>query len=460
MFLRFNPTFMIQRSMDGGGGGGAAGTQDRSAEDQLVNKLRDKVAEQVRSAIGSDDTKKVVEGIISSFYGGMTPDAMRSALEDSEKVKKDVADIASQVEKFNQRSSNIPSLISANPEVIRTIVNERFADIEGVLKSKQSGALHTINLRAAEVMTTDNVIDFSNVTVEQMENAFRVDTFVRKRRDREYIFDVADRTTVSEIEEYKRWYEEGGEEGAFAIVEEGELKPDVSAKLVMNASKAKKIAGKSIYTDEVPKFRREAYRIIRQLINDKLLRDFYTILTAELYADATAYVGSALDGKFANPTDFHAMAAVAAQIEALNFVPDVIIINPQDKWRIGMLQDQTGQFYFAVPNGEGGTTPRMLGFNVVTSNRMPVGEFILGEAYLWKIEDEGVTIKIGYGTTEVKNAQGYVIEVQDDISHNRFRVISELFFHSYIPSNHTGSFVKANFEAVKELLQSEGSPEA
>jgi hypothetical protein len=225
--------------------------------------------------------------------------------------------------------------------------------------------------------------------------------------------------------------------------------------LVRNHSEYKKVAAKYVVTEEVTKFRKEAYAIIKRLINQKLNRDKNVILAVDLIADAAPYTGSALDGEFVNPTDYHAIAAVAAQIESIEFSPNVLIMNPGDKWRIGMLQGDDGHFYLTIPTTDPSGQTRLMGFLVRTSTRIPVGFFLLGEAGLWEVEEEAISVRIGHGITVVggtSNGGGNVTDVQGDLDHNRIRVIVEQYFHNYIASPNIGSFVYTNFDTVKAAI--------
>lgn len=457
MKLNFKPHFLHNADPENTGGG--AGSQEKSAENKLIENIRTAVAEQVRSMTGDDDFKKSLSSTFENYLGNLNPDQLRSLADDNNKVKLDLATISTQLEKIEQRAANSGVRSNSSINFVEALIEKRFNEIEKVINQKNASVDFNFNLRAAEIITTENIVDFDGLDVDDIKDTLSITDFVPKRRARQYIFDIADRTTVQAIEKNKTWYTEGDEEGAFAIVAESGFKPLVSIDLIPQVSKVKKVAGHSVYTDEVPKFKQQAYQIIRRLINDKLLRDYQNQLTTELVAAAGPYVSSALDGQYANPTDFHAMAAVAAQIESLDFYPDTLVIHPQDKWRIGMSQDQTGAFYMAVPASSPDAQPKLLGFNVITSTKITVGNFILGEAGLWKIEDEGVTVKIGYGTTTRMNEAGTaVVAVEDDITHNRFRVISEMYYHSYIDQAHAGSFILGNFEVIKELLTAEEVP--
>jgi hypothetical protein len=398
----------------------------------------DDVATEVRTVLG---------GLMNeSGEWKVKPDAIAELLGDGEKslitrMKKQGEELA----KLKQVTEEKPLSFRAHLQKNKKAIEEVFVNGQGEVK---------FDIRAAAIMTTENVVDGLDALPDDLIESFSVGGFVEKRQDREYIYDIATRTTVARIEKYKTWLSEGGEEGVFAEVAEGGLKPLLSAGLVRNYSQAFKVAGKYVVTEELSKFMANVYNIIRRLIMQKVQRDYAKKLTDALVAAAAPYVASALDDQYpaAKVTDYHAIAAVAAQIGALNFTADVLIMNPQDKWRIGMSSDANGQFYLTIPTTDPAGVTRMMGFRVVESNRIPVGSFILGESGLWEIEDETVTVRIGYGVEVTKDLEGKVTEVESDVDHNRFRVIVETFAHSYIDTNYAGSFVLAEFDTVKAAV--------
>jgi hypothetical protein len=305
-------------------------------------------------------------------------------------------------------------------------------------------------------MTTGNTVTGHDDLPTDLIESFSEAQFVAKRQPREWVYDLANVTNVGQVEKYITWLEEGDIEGAFAIVAEGGLKPLISGDLVRNFSTVRKAAAKYVVTEEFTKFWRRAYEIITRLIRQKLLRDKADIIATDFIADAAPYVSSGFGDAFPEPTDYHAIGGVASQISALNFNPDLLILNPQDLWRVGLLTGEDGHFILqnlpiAGPDG----TRRILGFQVRSSTKIPLGYFILAEAGLWEIEQEGITVRIGYGaqiTGGTSNGGGNVTDVQMDIDHNRFRVIVEQYFHNYLATNNEGSYVYANFDAVKESI--------
>lgn len=409
---------------------------------QLLQRIKGVVADEFNTR--SYQNAEQVQTTINKVLEGMPLDALRSFKPDE--FKESLTKVAGEVEKLSQqRNKGIEQRVN----IVREWLDKNVENVRELFTSKASGREVTLNVRAAAVMTTGNTVDNTAVPDDILESFTEVE-FVKKRRPRQYVYDLADRTIVAEVDKYITWLEEGDEEGAFAIVAEGAIKPLVSYDLVRNISTAKKVAGKYIVTEEFAKFYREAYRIIRELIMDKAERDYSALLTTDLLAAAASYVGTALDGQYTAPTDYHAIGAVAAQIQSLNFNPDLLILNPQDMWRIALQQNTQGSFFLPIPMYNPDGEMIMMGFTVRTSNYVPVGTAILGESGLWKIRDEAWTIRMGYGVTVT--GSNPVTNVVSDFDNNQFRVIVEKFFHNYIATAHNGSFVEFDFDVVKALL--------
>lgn len=436
---------------DGGGADddGEEGSEDEEGvtEEQqrtaLLNKIRGGVQKQLE---GQDKkTAIAVRKMIDEALKGVNVEGLRKFKGD--KVAESVRNLAKKIDDI--KTAFDKGAGAGKRDFLKELVETKMEEMEKVLRSKVPGKEVTLSTRVAVTMTTDNVV--SGALDEDIVESFSMEAFQKDRRPKEYISDIASITTVSETTEFKFWYSEGDIEGAFAIVGEGVLKPLVSRSLVREQSTVAKAAGKEVYTEEVPKFRKRIYAILRDLFNDQIWRDYQAILTTRLIAAAAAYPGTALDGTIAAPTDFHAIGAVASAIETLNFNPDVLIINPQDKWRIALTQDLNGQFYLMAPQMGADGVVRMMQFRVITTNRIAVGKFILGESGLYKVEQEGMQVRMGYGIN-VTTSGGNVTAVEHDFDHNRFRIIGELFFHSFIKAQHAGSFIYGDFAAIKTAL--------
>ena len=430
-------------------------------EAALLAKINDKVKSEIETR-GYQD-KKAVESIVNAMLTGLNLDALRKFDDNSAELVGKIKEIAGEVEKVKnirlgkgQSKEDKKLLRRAIGKMFESQGEGKMSEIEMVHRNKGQKAEVVLNIRAAATMTLGNTIDENNYPLDMIESMNIIDGVVKIRRGVQYIFDFATVTTYAEIDEYTTWLEESDEQGGFAIVTEGAVKPLVSGSLVRNRAVAKKIAAKKVFTEEFAKFRQKAYNIINDLISLKLLRDYAAILTTDLQAQAASYVGTTLDGTFTAPNDYDAIGAVAAQIETLNFAPDVIIIHPQDKWRLSLLKDTVGQYYMMIPMYAPDGTVRMMGFRVITSTYQTIGSFTLGEAGLFQIEQETLTVRMGYGidvTSAVVAGTSVVTNVASDFDTNKFRIIVENYFKDYIATNHIGSFVTATFATVKAALQ-------
>ena len=427
--------------------------EEKVAHDALLLQMKEaaKTEIETRGYQNADSVKAT----ISKELEGMNLEALRTYEADKTVQTDSLKKIAGEVEKLQHRSNGtVDAPIDAVREALeanRKEIEKRFAN-----PSNKSEFKFDIQTRAAANMTVTNTVDSTAFAVPvAMVESMSMEAYVPKRRGVQFINDIADRTVVANVTQYKTWLEEGTEDGAFAIVAEGGLKPLVSQGLVRNFAKAKKIAGKYVVTEEFAKFYTEAYTIIKRIINDKLVRDYSALLVIDLNAQAALYTSTAMNAQVPLANDYDAVAAVAAQIMALNFVPDVLIVNPADLWRIRLLKDSTGRYLFPVQNSTGGID--MFGFQVVVSTYQVVGQFTLGESKLFKIEEEPITIRMGYGidyTTAVIGTSGAsgVTAVSSDFDTNRFRVIVETYFLDWIATPNIGSFVRANFATMKTAL--------
>jgi len=184
------------------------------------------------------------------------------------------------------------------------------------------------------------------------------------------------------------------------------------------------------------KWRTRAWASIQRLFRDKVMRDFQNKLTDKLLPSASMYIGTPLDGTIEEPNDIDAILAGIAQLESLNFYPDSLVLNPVDKWRISMLKDLSGAYLLPLIAQDG--TFRITPLNIITSNKVAAGKYLMGESGLWKVEREEPRLRTGL--------------VNDDLIKNRFTIVGEIFFLSYVPSNNEGGFLLGDFNEIKEAL--------
>ncbi len=292
------------------------------------------------------------------------------------------------------------------------------------------------NKADAAVITTSTAVS-STTSASWRGYTERDPQFYYTRRPKQYIRDVAAVRRVRRVPTTLEFWEEGAENGAFAIVAENGLKPMVSVSLVLNQAKKQKAAGMTTLTQEVIMDSDELALNLERLFVDKLWRDYENELTEALIANASAYAATSLDGTIENPNDFDAISAAALQVASLNFNPTDLILNTADAYAMSLIKDDSGRYILPIVTEGGQLTIRSL--RVTVTNKLPQGEFLVGEYGTWKVREGEAIIRSGLN--------------EDDFQHNRMSFIGEIFFTSYIPTNHTGSWVKVNFATIKEALK-------
>lgn len=439
--------------LSGGDGNPSEGGEGEDPErTALLKEISDQTKAELekRGYTSKTDVESVAKAEFATAFKDVDIEALRKYKGDKQAIELAVRNMAIELEKLQKTKAAAKEVRNALEEQL--ILPENRKLIEDVYKARKMGDEVVINIRALnQVMTTDNVVDNSAIDSDIL-NSFSVGAFVKKRQPREWIFDIASRRTVGELTQTKTWLEEGNVDGSFAIVAEGATKPYLSGALVRNTAEAKKVAGKYVITEELKKFMSDILNIVEDIIRDQILRDYNDLLTEDLLLQAASYTGTSLDGTFTNPTRYHAIGAVSAQIETLNFIPSVIIIHPQDKWAIALETDAEGRFFLNIPQFNPITGElNIMGLPVRTSTKVPIGTAIIGEAGLWKIEDEALTVRIGYGIEVVKDGAN-VTSVTSDFDNNRMRVIVETYFMDWIATPHIGSFVEFTFADVIAAL--------
>lgn len=422
---------------NGGGGGGSEENPDPAKEALLVQirALFDKKLEE-RSFTNAAD----VTAAITKHLDGLNLDALRAF--DQTKIDEKIRNIAAEVEKQSRNGG-----AGEKRNAFKESIGKALEQAEIVHRSGGSDKREIVfNVRAAVVMDTTNTVDNTDIP-EDILDSFTIGAFVEKRRGRQYISDLATIVPTPNITEYKTWLEEGSEEGAFAIVAEGGLKPLASAALVRNTAEVKKVAGKYVVTEEFVKFKKQIFEIIKKLIRQKMIRDYNAIITADLIAASVGYTGTILDGTIENANDYDAVVAVIAQAQSLDFFPDVIVLHPQDAARWRITKDAEGRYLFPV--GPDGT---MVGLTPIISTYQTVGRFTIGESGLFTIEEDTIIVRMGYGIS-FSVVGGNVQNLEHDFDHNRMRMIVEMFFRDYLATPHIGAYITATFASVKAALE-------
>lgn len=233
------------------------------------------------------------------------------------------------------------------------------------------------------------------------------------------------------------WTEEGNSEGDAAITAEGGLKPLQDKKFVDRISKAKKIAGHIVITEEMETDVPRIATAVRRLFQENVMRKYDDQVWADIVAVAPGYTSTALNDSIENPDDYAAIGAAFCQLENLNAYPDTIAINPADKWRMKLIKGNDGH-YVTPPFVVGDHT--FDGVRVVTSNKVTAGNFLVAEMGKYKVDIyKTFSLRVGWQN--------------DDFVRNQFTIVGEIRFHSYVATNDLVGFCYASFATVKAAIE-------
>jgi len=121
-----------------------------------------------------------------------------------------------------------------------------------------------------------------------------------------------------------------------------------------------------------------------------------------LWASRTAYSQAQSPNEYTTRLDY--IADAIRQSEVANYMPNAILLNPQDWWTMVLAKDGESRYMIGQPQG---VIPRTLwGLPVVTTNTMTAGRFLVldtNSCEIWDREDASVAVSYENDTNFVKN---------------------------------------------------------
>lgn len=230
--------------------------------------------------------------------------------------------------------------------------------------------------------------------------------------------------------------------GASANIPEGGLKPQIQHQYTVETSVAKKAAGWIELTDEfeqdLPNF---AANVRRQLQID-VERAWDDQIQIDIQNAARHYEITSLNGEIAEANRWDALMAMLAQVGSYNFVPNGIAIN----WITNaMLQTAKAQVsgggsgeYLLPPFAD------MVNRLLTYANKMQVGNALVGDFKQYHVDIyKDFILKIGW--------------INDELIYNKFAIVGELRYHSYISDARKKALVYDSLAGVANQISGSGS---
>lgn len=284
---------------------------------------------------------------------------------------------------------------------------------------------------ASALMTTTSVL--TGATAFNNPNLFDDMDVVFIQYPKNFILDAINSKQVSKVPANWKWKEQivAGTGVATAVLETG-TKPLVDYKFEWKyASRVKYAARIEVTEEEEMDFEQLQLAIINMFERD-VLTVYQDAVYAAVLAYATTYVSSALDGKLVAPSIYSVIGALKLAVQAANYEPDVVLMNPGDAAEAIYLQTTAGQQQFIPADLQFG------GLKPFLSNKVTIGTVIVGTSSTIQEQHGAFIIRKGV-------ADGQFIT-------NESTIVGEIFSALKLPTASKASWAVGSIATVKGLL--------
>lgn len=155
-------------------------------------------------------------------------------------------------------------------------------------------------------------------------------------------------------------------------------------------------------------------------------------------AQSTAWSAGTFAGTITNANVSDVIRVGKAQIEASNFTPTHVILNPEDVAKIQLTKTAQGEYTYPIFMDQTGAM-NLAGMVVVSSANMTADNFVIGDFSRFNVRyREALNMSIGY--------------VNDDFQRNMVTILCEARLVSYIKANDQAGFVTGDFTTAIAAL--------
>ncbi|MES2428238.1 MAG: phage major capsid protein [Bacteroidota bacterium] len=226
-------------------------------------------------------------------------------------------------------------------------------------------------------------------------------------------------------------------EGGPALVAEGALKPQIQHKFTIETSTAKKVAGWIELTDEFEQDLPNFASNVRRKLQEDVERAFDDLIQIDVQDAARPYEITGLDGQIAFANRWDAILAMMAQVGSYNFVPNAVAINWITNAMLQSAKNENGTYLLPSFADD---IRRML----VYSNKMANGHALVGDLKQYHVDIyKDFVLKIGW--------------INDEFIYNKFAIVGEMRFHSYISDARKKALVYDSLAEVANTIEGSGS---
>lgn len=425
---------MIRKFYDAGAGeGGGTSPEVKAVADEIKNfKAKQEAA--------IEEVKKLATETKASF---VTLD--ESVKANQKFIDESVIFMKEQREhRANESTKSFSSVLEEKLTEAKT--KENFAQMKSNPKIGANFDIKAFDTKAAGTMTTGNytggTIGLSTWDAE----------FVRTVRRQPYIRQIVRNRPVSGM--YVAWAEAANPDGGASTTAEGTAKSQADFDLVEANKKVEKITAYTKVSkealDDIAFLQSEINTELLELINLKLDDQIYQGngttpnlkgITATGYAATFSVVGATgLVTGVDSANNFDAIRAAAWQIEAANFIPNYVVINPLDAAVMDVTKSGATFPQYVMPPFYSANGQVIHGMRIIVNNGVTAGNFLVGDFTKSNLGiREDINISIGYDG--------------NDFTNNLLTILAEVRAVHYIKTQHVNAFVKGAFATAKTALE-------
>lgn len=396
-------------------------------------------------AMGKEETEAAIKAALGAIFGTTEKDGgVNVAFLDTIKDMNDSAKEGSIKHSLVEQGKKINELLEqvgksyagvSTMEQFKKDFDAKVADGSfDKVKRDKSGAVSFV-IKAAAVTTrtgavSDNASDLSNQLVgNDAAQIFEI------KRGTPFILDFV---TVGNTDAPAIiWFDETQRQGDFAVTAEGVVKPLIEYIWVRQSADYRKAAGRSIITEEFDKDYPRLVSKIKQLMNIDCRNEMNALILTDMIAQASPFTFAGLDGEIDTPDDYAAIGAVICQLQNFFYMPNVLVLNPADAWRMRLTKDLQGRYQMSPLNGPDGKTYEFGA--IITDPRVAIGYAFVGDGSIYNVDLRGdLIVRMGYST--------------GDFEANQYTLLVEQYFFNYISQARKPGFVYFNFDTVKAAI--------
>jgi len=408
---------------------------EKAEQEALLQKIKDNVAEQLKTRATSDELSKITEQL-KQLKDSLPMDAIRAMADAESGAMKVLATQGLELQRMKQQ------LAAGGEDMsIRSQVKKFFDDNKEVIQAIRSGQKRDIPIfelqinhrAAASPMLPSTVMSAGKTHITRTEKQPGIVDILRD--DWTFWNFLIKGTTNSET---YVWVNKKNVQGEAAFIAPGIYKPGVSFELVAEASYAKKVAANQKMATELLEdidgfttfVEDELYTAVMDVANDTLMTGPGSTTApkgAFSYGVPYGLTGITVE----NPNYWDAIKAGVTQLRTAKFRGLIAcFINPIDEANMILSRaKEQGQLFI----------PPATGAMIVSDNRVEQGKLALVAMDYYKVKIYKA-FRMMWGWEN------------DDFTRNLVTVIGEMRLHQFVSENHLGFAIYDDFDNVVAAL--------